>query len=201
MRFEILRMDARLSRVELAAFRRRFVADLARAHLSRSALPERAPKPFLVVTPLGMEHWELLARRLAEERIHVRECRRLPGWPEVSTPLYVRALDGERLFKAWVFEALWRMRYHSGHAEVWFLAGLRDYRRLLKIKRALREEIAESLRTKIVTPGAIFHAHLHSIHAPEPADWRADLGWISACTQQPPNTEPTSLRPRAAAPA
>lgn len=194
---DMLRMDARVPARVLARFRRRVANDLARARASVDRAGAASGAPFLIVTPLGLPHAGALAGGLAAAEVGVRARGTLADWPRLCTPLYVRECDAVRLFKAWVFEALWRKLFPHSRAEVWWLDGMAGFRRLAGIKRRLREGLAPSRSLRVVAHGQDFHARLHALHLPDEADLPRDAAWIAAHQRRPATSRPPRAGVRA----
>lgn len=174
----LLRLDADPPASVLAAFAARLRAQRARALRSGTGAGHPAPRPFLALTPLGLPHRAVFEGLLDELDIRTEERVELPDWAAQSTLLYVRSFDALRLVKAWMFEELWRARFPSQSAWIWFLSGPETYRKLIQCKPRIRDGMHLTCRVGVALPCVSFTAHLHPFHVPDPEHWRLDCAYL-----------------------
>ena len=128
-------------------------------------------RPFVVVTPLGLAVRERVEDLFREYRVTVVARRPLPDWPGVSTLLYARTDDDERLTVALAFEELWRSVVLDARAERWDLAGPDDFTRMVAAKSVMRERLGV-VRVNLTIPSIQIHpdgvVRLRALHVPDP---------------------------------
>ena len=148
---------------------------LRAAHAQARHIP--SARPFLVITPLGLPGRPAIGDWLAREGVAVTRRHHIPDWPRVSTAVYARTDDDERLLVARAFERAWRAGCADGTAERWDLGSEHDIERVRGFKRALRstlDTVCVRLASATVTLGTGDGlAHLRAVHVPDRA--HADL--------------------------
>ena len=128
------------------------------------------PRPFLVVTPLGLEKKDELGRLIRTQGIQIARTRKIHDWAAISTPLYSRKKNGDRIIKASCYEAVWKELFKAGSAEIWILNDVDDYRKLVKAKSDLRNAIgSQKFRVSLCHQGQkqIITLNLHPFHVPD----------------------------------
>jgi hypothetical protein len=150
-----------------------------RLHACRNA-PQSGlePRPFLLITLLGMPMREQIAQGLTELGIALGARTPLDDWPTAATLIYTRTDDDERLRVALAFERLWRSLSLSQQAERWDLADPADFPRLIAAKESLRSRVG-TLRLRLSLPGATLRTpgqivRLQALHVPDPDTWAAE---------------------------
>lgn len=138
----------------------------------------RSPRPFLVVTPLGLGFVDQLADALAAYGVRVAERRPIRPWSRASTSLYVRSADTEAATRALRFEEQWRTVCPADRAESWQLLGDEDYARLRAHKATLRQRFP-GLPLRDRRPGEP-PFRLHAFHVPDPTDLPAEARRLGA---------------------
>lgn len=135
------------------------------------------PRPFMIVTPLGMPARVRLRTALAAIGAQTRYRATVPDWAAAATPLYVRSLDEEDLARGTAYELAWRSRFEP-RAEVWAFGGLPDYERLLAVKYSIRERF-RSIRRHVGLGGrGTLRIQLHPFHVPDPLRLPIEDWWV-----------------------
>jgi hypothetical protein len=134
-------------------------------------------RPFLVVTPLGLPRRLEICDWLTREGVVVTARHLIANWPRVSTAVYARTDDDERLLVARAFERAWREGCANGAAERWDLGTECDVERVRTFKHALRstlDTVSVHVTSATLTLGTGDGlAHLRAVHVPDRA--HADL--------------------------
>ena len=161
------------SAADLHAARQRWQA----AH--RLVDPTADARPFIVITPLGLTIREALAASFAAEGIAIIDRQAIADWPAISTLLYARRDDDERLTVAIAFEHAWRLIGVQTRAERWDLGGADDFARATAVKAHLHARFG-LVRLDVHLPGVTLRTpghdmHLRTFHVPEPE--RAGIEW------------------------
>jgi hypothetical protein len=139
----------------------------------RSAVPDaERPRPFLVITPLGMPHRAGIEAVLSGADIALAGRTVIDDWPHCSMFVYPRTEDDERLRVAILFERAWRSIGLAPQGERWELARAADLDRLSRMKAGLRARFG-TVRMQVVAPDVSIPTpnhtiSLHAIHVPEP---------------------------------
>ena len=142
---------------------------LRAAHAQARHVP--SARPFLVITPLGLAHRPKIRDWLVREGVAVTGRRHIPDWPRVSTAVYARTDDDERLLVASAFERAWRAGCADGTAERWDLGGEHDIERVRGFKSAMRSTLdtvcvrMASATLRLRTEDRL--AHLRAVHVPD----------------------------------
>ncbi|MEQ1910372.1 MAG: hypothetical protein ABMA15_16240 [Vicinamibacterales bacterium] len=162
-----LQVSLDADQAELSETRRWLRAAHARARQVQSA------RPFLVITPLGLPNRPEIRDWLAREGVQVTGRHHIPDWPRVSTAVYARTDDDERLLVARAFERAWRAGCVDAAAERWDLGGDDDIERVRGFKSALRSTLdtvpvrMASAALRLSTGDGL--AHLRAVHVPDRA--------------------------------
>jgi hypothetical protein len=150
---------------EVDAARRRWRACHARVHTASPA------RPFLVVTPLGLPCRNMIDELLTQQQIAIDRRTLIHDWPSVSTLVYARTDDAERLRVALMFERLWKATTLCRSAERWDVTTRADLIRLIALKPRLQEALGTvEFRVSVPdlavrSPGRV--VHLRAIHVPD----------------------------------
>jgi hypothetical protein len=141
----------------------------------------RRVQPFLVVTSTGLAQRDSLLAELALRRIYPQGPTVVSGWPAAATRLFVRRRSLAHLASGAAYERLWRAAGET--AEVWRLADVRDYVRLLQEKNGLRALFpGDAHELHVHLPGVRFAstAHLHAFHVPDPQNLATETWLLGA---------------------
>ncbi len=141
-----------------------------------------APRPFLIVTPLGRPLRHLITRWLDEHHIPIARRIPIPNWARASTAVYAKTDDDERLRVALGFETLWQSISLSLEAERWEVAEVEAFLRLTTKKAALRAGLG-TLRFHLHLPDVTLRTpnqmvRLQAVHVPDPATWMDESRWL-----------------------
>lgn len=141
-----------------------------------------APRPFLVVTPIGRPLIDPLTRWLDEHHIRVGQRTVIHNWARASTALYAKTDDDERLRVALGFEALWQSISLSLTAERWDVAEIEAFLRLAADKPALRSRLG-TLYFYLHLPSVTLRTphqvvRLQAVHVPDPTTWADESRWL-----------------------
>jgi hypothetical protein len=134
--------------------------------------------PFLLLTPLGMEQRRPILQMLDEAGIGIGRVFPILDYPRLSSILYSRSADDERLRVALAFEQLWRTVRPDLRAEYWEIPDQGDYLALLRRKETSREQMGiQRFRLNapdlaLRTPGQILR--LQAFHVPDPSQWERE---------------------------
>ena len=151
---------------ELEAMRERW----REAQIRLTATAPSEP-PFLVITPLGMPLRTAIEELLASAGVVPASRRPIADWATVSTLIYARTADDERLRVALAFEQLWQSIALSLGAERWNLKSGDDHRQVVALKKSLHQRFG-MVRVRVELPGVMLRtpdrcAHLRAVHVPD----------------------------------
>jgi hypothetical protein len=132
----------------------------AAQNLAAGAAP---PRPFLIVTPLGIPLRDRIGQLLADAHIPITGRTRISRWPCVSTFIYARTDDEERLRVALAFEHLWRAIILSEEAERWDLPSRDDLAHLIELKAQVHAVLG-TVGIRLSLPGVIVRTHDRTVH-------------------------------------
>jgi molybdenum cofactor biosynthesis enzyme MoaA len=134
------------------------------------APPRLTPgRPFLLLTPLGLEDASV-APFLQEGGVRPRAVHRVDDYPRRSLALYARTVSDARLELGLAYEAAWRRRCTSPHAEVWELDA-QTFSRAWQLKASWRA------RWPAEGVGALL---LQRLHLPDPGEVDRQWAWLRA---------------------
>ena len=141
-------------------------------------------RPFLLLTPLGMGQREALQRMLDADGIHAGRIFHIDDYPRLSSVLYSRSVDNDRLRVALAFEQLWRTVCPDMRAECWEIPDLREYTTLLQNKSASRERLG-TRRFRLSTPDVTLRSpgqviRLQAFHVPDEGQWEREARLLQA---------------------
>ena len=130
-----------------------------------------APRPFLLVSPHGMDCRERLSALLAERCISIVQRVHIPNWPRASIAVYAKILSEEKLRVSLGYEALWNAISDIKDGERWDLAAPEDHLRLIEARSSLRFRLG-MLRYRVQFPGVKLHSpgqvvRLQAFHVPD----------------------------------
>ena len=133
--------------------------------------PAAAGRPFIVITPLGLTVRDALTASFAAHDITVVDRRPVADWAALSTLLYARRDDDERLTVAIAFEQAWRAIGVQIRAECWVLEAMADLERATSIKAQLHASVG-LVRLEVHLPGVTLYSpghdmRLRAFHVPD----------------------------------
>ena len=134
--------------------------------------PAAAGRPFVIITPLGLTVHDALTASFAAHDITVIDRRPIADWAALSTLLYARRDDDERLTVAIAFEQAWRAIGVQTRAECWMLGAMADLERATAIKTHLHASVG-LVRLEVHLPGVTLYSpghdmRLRAFHVPDP---------------------------------
>jgi molybdenum cofactor biosynthesis enzyme MoaA len=139
--------------------------------LLEEAPPSAAARPFLLLTPLGLETPELLdtlrAAGIAPLQVHTVE-----DYPKASIALYARYPSLARVEQGLGYQAAWRRRSPNVRAEVWVLDDA-TFARAWALKPGWRQRWPPQARGALLFRG---------FHLPDPEDFARQWAWLEAFT-------------------
>ena len=143
------------------------------AHSQAAAIP--TARPFLVITPVGLAATAKLFALLQESGISVTRTATIPDWPSVSSVLYSRTEDDERLRVAIGFKRVWNAISITQEGLRCDFPSEAMFARFLSMKTELRAALG-SVTLQAYFPDVVIRApgqviHLHPFHAPDAQCW------------------------------
>ncbi len=125
-------------------------------------------RPFLVVTPLGLQTASAFDAALNGLGIVVTARQALGDWSHAATRLYARLDEAEAADRAARFEEHWRRNFPADIAEVWMLRSMADHSSVVRAKPHLRRRFA-SIQLPL-HPSDPVAFRLHAFHVPDRED-------------------------------
>ncbi|MEZ0368044.1 MAG: hypothetical protein ACAI44_03045 [Candidatus Sericytochromatia bacterium] len=129
------------------------------------------PRPFLILTPLGLASAEP-ARLLLEAGVQPARCLPLKPWSQVSN----RLRGDIPTWRAQAFARAWQSNFPADQAELWLLSD-DAYERALMIKPRLRSDLPELAFCLSPSTRQTVH-HLYPFHLPERAELMAQAALL-----------------------
>lgn len=151
-------------------------------HRMSAAIAHTAP--FLLLTPLGMGQRQPISQMLDGAGIRVGRVFPIRDYPRLSSILYSRSVDDDRLRVALAFEQLWRATVPDTGAEYWEIPNQDDYLTLLRQKGTSRERMGIQ-RYRLSVPDLILRSpgqvvRLQAFHVADPGQWERESRLLQA---------------------
>ena len=137
------------------------------------------PKPFLILTPHGVDHVVCLAQHLHRLGVRITARSYIGDWSRISSALYLQVMDRQSLLQAAVYEKSWRRLSRStAIAERWDLVDESDLERVAAAKQRLREECPTRC-VRVTLSEGVFRLGLHAFHSPDIDRWPFEFACLN----------------------